>query len=260
MPILIEDYVWSQNDESVFVHIPLRGVDSSKVDVFTCNNFIKVNFEKFFCEIFLYKNVIEPESKCLLDEKNVSFELRKEIPEVWPTLQADIPKSEKIKIKEEMIRTKMIQAEELKKEKAKLKQEIRSSATQSQIREDASLREQITVLRKQQEDEFLKSNFDFTNKSDSEDDDTTIIIKKKYKKKRKEVARKSVGSWPPPNPAADVSKIPAPRASGIISVDFTKREFPTPSRETAAEMEQDWLKKQIEAQRQMGIYYQYFLF
>ncbi|XP_026471176.1 dynein assembly factor 4, axonemal-like [Ctenocephalides felis] len=250
MPIIVKDYVWSQNEESVFVHLSLRGVHPSKVDIFTCDNYIKVNFEKYLCEIFLHQNVIDSESKCLLDDKDVSFELRKEIPEEWSALEADIPKSEKLKLKEEIIKNRMIKEEELKKEKTKRKQEIKSSATQSQIWEDGQLRQQIDLLRKKQQDEFFKDSENPTVEEISEEEEMPIVIKKK-KKKKKKIPPNFEGFWPPA-PMVDTSKVPEPRASGTISVDFTRREFPTPSRECSAEMESEWLKKQVEAQREMG--------
>lgn len=215
MPIIVKDYVWSQNEESVFVHLSLRGVHPSKVDIFTCDNYIKVNFEKYLCEIFLHQNVIDSESKCLLDDKDVSFELRKEIPEEWSALEADIPKSEKLKLKEEIIKNRMIKEEELKKEKTKRKQEIKSSATQSQIWEDGQLRQQIDLLRKKQQDEFFKDSENPTVEEISEEEEMPIVIKKK-KKKKKKIPPNFEGFWPPA-PMVDTSKVKTPHTYSIAS-------------------------------------------
>lgn len=49
MPILIKDYSWRQTDNKIIVKVPLKGVDTSKADIFTCENFIKVS--KFFKQV-----------------------------------------------------------------------------------------------------------------------------------------------------------------------------------------------------------------
>lgn len=43
MPLMVKDYRWKQTEETVTVRIPLKGVPSSKVDIFTSDNYIKVS-------------------------------------------------------------------------------------------------------------------------------------------------------------------------------------------------------------------------
>lgn len=68
MPIQVKDYVWEETDETVLITVPLKGVPSNRVDIFSVDDYIKVSFDtdwnavKSFKQIFLF---------LLLDDKNI---------------------------------------------------------------------------------------------------------------------------------------------------------------------------------------------
>ena len=45
MPIQVKDYVWEETDETVLITVPLKGVPSNRVDVFSIDDYIKVSCE-----------------------------------------------------------------------------------------------------------------------------------------------------------------------------------------------------------------------
>lgn len=51
MPILVKDYKWRETSTHVFITLPLKGVKANKADIFTTNDYIKVNFPPFLFEV-----------------------------------------------------------------------------------------------------------------------------------------------------------------------------------------------------------------
>ena len=45
MPIQVKDYVWEETDETVSITVPLKGVPSNRVDIFSIDDYIKVSCE-----------------------------------------------------------------------------------------------------------------------------------------------------------------------------------------------------------------------
>lgn len=45
MPIQVKDYVWEETDETVLITVPLKGVPSNQVDIFSIDDYIKVSCE-----------------------------------------------------------------------------------------------------------------------------------------------------------------------------------------------------------------------
>nr|XP_014282518.2 dynein assembly factor 4, axonemal [Halyomorpha halys] len=75
-----------------------------------------------------------------------------------------------------------------------------------------------------------------------------------YNKMSKEVKDVSRLKKPFENKSKNINEdvLPALRQSGLINVGFTYRAFPTPSRESTYQQEQEWLIKQKEARRKTG--------
>ena len=44
MPIQVKDYVWEETDETVLITVPLKGVPSNRVDIFSIDDYIKVSY------------------------------------------------------------------------------------------------------------------------------------------------------------------------------------------------------------------------
>ena len=42
MPILVKDFTWEETESTVFIDVPLKGVASNKVDIFSAGQYLKV--------------------------------------------------------------------------------------------------------------------------------------------------------------------------------------------------------------------------
>ena len=42
MPIQVKDFVWEETDETVLITVPLKGVPTKRVDIFSVDDYIKV--------------------------------------------------------------------------------------------------------------------------------------------------------------------------------------------------------------------------
>ena len=42
MPIAVKDYTWQENESTVYIKVPLKGVKSQRVDIFSTENYLKV--------------------------------------------------------------------------------------------------------------------------------------------------------------------------------------------------------------------------
>jgi hypothetical protein len=42
MPILVKDFTWEETESAVFIDVPLKGVASNKVDIFSSGQYLKV--------------------------------------------------------------------------------------------------------------------------------------------------------------------------------------------------------------------------
>jgi len=46
MPIIVRDYTWEQTDKMLYITVPLKGVKSQKVDLFSTEEYLKVRYFK----------------------------------------------------------------------------------------------------------------------------------------------------------------------------------------------------------------------
>ena len=51
MPIVVKDYKWSETQTEVVLVVPLKGVKAAKADIFTTNEYIKVNYPPYLFEV-----------------------------------------------------------------------------------------------------------------------------------------------------------------------------------------------------------------
>lgn len=103
MPIIVDNFSWTQNDDMVIVKVPLRNRRPHEVDVFTSSKYIKVHFPPYLFEAALLHDIDEDRSKCVLRDDDASFELAKTSSITWTSLTKELTKQELIRLKEEAI-------------------------------------------------------------------------------------------------------------------------------------------------------------
>uniref|UniRef100_A0A668AMR8 Dynein axonemal assembly factor 4 n=1 Tax=Myripristis murdjan TaxID=586833 RepID=A0A668AMR8_9TELE len=62
MPLLVEDYTWTQTDSMVYINVPLKGAKAGNVDILATDEYLKVHFPPFLFEAFLFEPVNDDRS------------------------------------------------------------------------------------------------------------------------------------------------------------------------------------------------------
>ena len=52
MPITVRDYTWEETEDRLFITVPLKGVKANKVDIFSTEEYVKVNISYIIAHSF----------------------------------------------------------------------------------------------------------------------------------------------------------------------------------------------------------------
>nr|XP_022920778.1 dynein assembly factor 4, axonemal-like [Onthophagus taurus] len=257
MPIVVKDFVWRQTPNTVVIQVPLKGVHQSKVDIFTSRSYIKASYKPFFFEAFPLEAIDPLESKCTLTTNEIVFELFKIKAGDWSSLEIDLPKQEKNRLKKELIEEEHKRFQDDCKEKVQRKHALKKLAVREQMEIDTKQRAYIENV-KNTEKKTALGDLDVWKKeinpeerkadlSSSESEEEIIAIP------TKKIPRKIPNYIPKYNlKKIQSNNIPLPRKTSSIAVEFTERELPTPSRESRLAEEEEWFRKQAEVRRSVG--------
>ncbi|RZC39033.1 TPR 11 and/or CS domain containing protein [Asbolus verrucosus] len=236
MPIIINKEIeWKQTENTLTIKVPLRGIHSSKTDIFYSRLYLKASFEQYFFEAFLLYPINPKNSTCTFTDSHIVFELVKCESQLWEKLELDVGKAEKQQLKKLYIDEEHNRIREESSEKSNKRSELKRLAVSEQMALDAKQRETIDNIKKEEKTNALKK-IDIWKETKQK-----TVNKSKIKNKQKKEESKLL----PPS-------VPSPRVSRTVTVTFTPREFPTPSRESRLEEETEWLRKQAEARRSVG--------
>lgn len=241
MPIIIRDFNWKQTKNNLTIEVPLKGVPQSKVDVFISYRYIKAIYEQYFFEAILLADIDERNSRCTITATDIIFELSKCAEAEWDSLEPILPKSEKLNLKknflEESYKRIQKQTEDLSNKRAELKR----LAVSKQIETDTEIRNRIESIRKKEEENAL-GDIDIWKQS--------MSVKKRPKQKSiKKISTETIRTTSTTKEETEVIPL---RQQKTLEIEFTQREFPTPSRESKLEEENEWLAKQAVARRSCG--------
>lgn len=254
MPLIVKDFKWRQTEALVIIQVPLHGIPQSKVDLFTSSKYIKASFERYFFEVFLLYEINVSDSKCTLTATDIIFELVKCEDILWEKLEIDIPKQEKLELKKKVIEEEYKNFQNKCQEKYNKKCHLKKVAVQEQIGVDTKQRELIDNIRNDEKNNALGDLEKWQQQvtqpriielpSDSEESEEEIEVKPIIPKRTTFIGQKKLPVTSEP--------VPLPRQTATLKVDFTTRQFPTPSRESQLEEESEWLRKQAEVRRSIG--------
>lgn len=103
MPIIVNDFTWTQTAQALQIKIPVNPVKHEKVDIFTTDSYIKASYNPFLFELFPLYDVDNDKSKCIVKEDEILMDLIKKEEREWESLEKDLSKAEKVKLKQEIL-------------------------------------------------------------------------------------------------------------------------------------------------------------
>ncbi|XP_049874370.1 dynein axonemal assembly factor 4-like [Pectinophora gossypiella] len=285
MPILVKDYTWIQTDKILNIKIPLNPVHHEKPDIFTSDSYIKVHFSPFIFELYPLHDIDSEKSKCIVKEDIIVMDLVKREICQWETLEKDLTKPEKMKLKQEILEKCQEEAKQKSEDKKIKKSHLERFSVQRAMAIDADQHalmdarrdaernkamEDLEQWKQKQErvklavipsavpqiEERLRSGVTITELSSSEDEsDKKPPIRRPPTPKKPSIPVKTpVRSDYVEKKKEEAAKrvLPRLRQQGVLEIKHTPRTFPTPSRESVADEEQAWLKNITLARRATG--------
>lgn len=255
MPIVIKDYCWKQTIKHIIINIPLKNVNIHDVDLLTYKLYIKASYPPYFFELFLAKPIDSSRSTCFIKNDEIIFELLKSEAEQWDSLEATVNKEDKIVLKKKFLEDIQKESQERVQSNVDKKAELKREAVREQIRIDTGRKNIIDEIKKEDTRNAL-IDLKLWKNDDSSVESCKYVTTKPGIEEASEIEKEIIAVAP----ASVASKIlsipdkiiPLPRRSQSVNVFFTDRIFPTPSRESKAAEEEEWLAKQAAARRSVG--------
>ena len=88
MPVTVKDYTWREMETEVSITLPLKGVKSSKADIFSSDQYVKVNYPPYLFEVHLHAPVMEEQCSAKVGNGVIEFRLIKKVPGLWGRLSS----------------------------------------------------------------------------------------------------------------------------------------------------------------------------
>ncbi|MBN3296356.1 DAAF4 factor, partial [Amia calva] len=272
MPLIVNDYSWTQNESLVYISLPLKGVKNGKVDIFSTEEYVKVNFNPFLFEAILFAPIDDDKSVAKIGNGVVIFKLFKKEERMWEQLTMKNADKETIQaIRERAVFKAQEKAAADAKAKAVKKQEDNKYALETMMKLEEEQRTNIEKIKEEERqrataelEAWKKEQMQEAKKKEAQQRLQRQRLEEENKlTKAKQVSVSVSGpgrSSDPLKPAHQDGKskqkkktnVPAPRPAGSIRISFTPRVFPTALRESQVAEEEAWLKKQADARRAMN--------
>ena len=248
MPISVTDYTWKESELDLTIAVPLKGVKGSKADIFSTNQYIKVNYPPYLFEVHLYALVLEEKCTAKVGNGVIEFVLIKEEPGLWGQLNSNESKDKSVMVEKRQEAIDHVQkiAAEIASQKAKKKKEEETFAIKQQMKLEEKERERIEGIKQNERDKAERELEAWKEEKKKK----TVKIQphppKPQPQSTKNASNTKDGIW---KSDKKCQSAPPPRKSGSIQVRFTPRVFPTAARESKALEEEEWLARQAAARR-----------
>jgi dyslexia susceptibility 1 candidate gene 1 protein len=266
MPIAVRDYEWEQTEKMLFITVPLKGVAKQKVDILSTESYIKIHYPPYFFECFLFAPVDDLASAAEIGNGAAVFKLQKVTEGLWPSLQCEDAGDKTVQktLREAAITRYAGRAEKLKEQQSEIKHEHGKFAVRQQMKLEEEDRKRIEDLKEAERKaatEDLEHWKDWQKEQAMKEKEALAIARRAEELKRLSIAEAKKQEEPSSHSGGSQhtkrktnifqdSASSAPlREPGKITVTFTPRVFPTPTRESLAPEEDAWLAKQAEARR-----------
>ncbi|MBN3270966.1 DAAF4 factor, partial [Polyodon spathula] len=267
MPLIVKDYSWTQTEALVYINVPLKGVTVGKVDIFSTDEYLKVNFPPFLFEVILYAPIDDNKSVAKIGNGVVIFTLYKKEESIWENLALMNVDKETLQEKREHAVLKAQEKAVADAEaKAIKKREDEKYALETMMKLEDEERKRIEEKKEWERRRATEELELWKEKQRKEEEEKKAqqrreIQKLENEKKKKNETKthsKSVPECPRKRTMTKTGKseeisLPAPRSAGNIKIQFTPRVFPTALRESRVAEEEAWLKKQADARRAVNV-------
>lgn len=247
MPTIIKEFNWKQTNTHITIEIALKGVTESKMNIFISSRYVKVSHDNIFFETILLHLIDEVNSKCIISSDNVILELKKLKSIFWETLEPILSKQERNNLKQQLLEESYKKIQQHNEDQLCQKAELKRTAVRKQMETDTCVRDRIEDIKEQAKKVALGNTKEWI-----------LEAKKKSVQIHCNVAKNTYDNHKVNKCNSDTVKHEKeafsllPRQMKTLQVDFTLREFTTPSRESNFEEEKEWLTKQAAARRSCG--------
>eukprot|EP00128_Syssomonas_multiformis_P008035 Colp12_sorted_trinity150504_noHs@2470 len=244
MPILVKDFTWDESEEEVFLSVPLKGVKANKVDIYSCDAYVKISFPPFLFEVDFYKEIDELKSNATLGNGCVQFVFKKKDQVLWKQLKSDeTPETlkERRRKAEDAVRER---EQELAKKKLEEKRQAEQFALKKQMELESAERERVAQIKEQ---EKLKAEEEL-NQWAAKTSDKAVDFESTTVK----TSAPQTGKIKTAEKSAPIFENTGPRPTGRISVKFTPRIFPSAARESKLQEEEEYIERNIKRQQKVN--------
>ena len=244
MPLLVKDYTWSETEKDLIIKVPLKGVNGSKVDIFSTNQYIKVNYPPFLFEVHLKASVVEERCTAKVGNGIIEFILVKKEDGLWGALVSEESEDKEImkEKRKEAIEHAQATAAKVTEDKAKKAREEKTFSIKKEMKIEEEERQKIELIKKQERERTEKELDEWKKEKE-------LKKTQKLQEKVKVQTNSQLNGAPIWTEKKLASAKPPPRQSGSIQVRFTPRVFPTAARESKQQEEQEWLTKLAAARK-----------
>jgi dyslexia susceptibility 1 candidate gene 1 protein len=242
MPVSGE-FTWTESADRIEVTVPLKGVSPKKVDVFTASTILKVSFPPFLVDLNLFHPIDVDKSKAILKEGTLKILLAKKDGqrEFWGQLCFEGTKEE----------VKLRRQQALKEHNEKVKQQMEKVAEKKVEEERMTFQQHMALEQKERQrmddvkaqekknaEEAMHKIFSELHSSGSSSSKPT------RESHTKAVKAPHKSTEPAPNdtePQDAIDEVPPIRTRIQATFRNTPRLFKTPSRESTAKQEQEFI-------------------
>ncbi|XP_018595149.1 dynein axonemal assembly factor 4 [Scleropages formosus] len=260
MPLIVKDFTWTQTQSLVYISVPLKGIKVGQGDILATDEYLKVTFSPFLFEVFLFEHIDDDKSVARISKGVLVFTLHKKDERMWEQLTIKDADPQIMKaIRERAVIKVQEKCNMESKAKAVKKQEENKYALETMMKMEEEERARIEKVKAEECNKATAEleAWKLKQKQEAQVQEAQRICqmpKLEEEKKNREINHKSAAPQKHKEQQTDSSKkkqvrLPAPRSSGTIKIQFTPRVFPTALRESRVAEEEEWLKKQAEARR-----------
>ncbi|OQS03688.1 hypothetical protein THRCLA_03994 [Thraustotheca clavata] len=260
---LSPQYEWSQDESTIKLDIPLKNASRKDVDFYVADLIIKVNFKPYVLLVDLIDSIVPDTTLIKIINGVMHLCVNKAQNGLWKELIFHGTKNDILERRKASMARKTLAEQQLAEKRKETKYATEKKTLRDQMALDEHERQRLDDLKaneKQREEEAMYRSFQELQTSTKApqrlinppkqvkyemntiiEDDPSFDTESEdeFKDEPEEDESFQVSN----NTTEEVIYIPAPRESQQSKISFTPRVFPTPSRESTAADEEDWLMK-----------------